>query len=91
MYKVIFTDKAVKALKKLDKNVSRMLIAWVRKNLDGCDNPRRIGKSLTGNYSGKWRYRVGDYRIMAEIADETITIYIVNIRHRREIYKAYLK
>lgn len=86
MYQVVFTDKAVKTLKKIDKNVSRMLVAWIRKNLDGCDDPRRTGKALIGNHSGKWRYRVGDYRIMAEIADEKITIYVVNIGHRKNIY-----
>lgn len=86
MYKVIFTDKAAKALKKLDKSVSRMLIAWIRKNLDGCDDPRKHGKALVGNYAGAWRYRVGDYRIIAEISDREITIYVVNIGHRRDIY-----
>lgn len=86
MYKVVLTDKAVKTLKKFDKNVSKMIFAWIRKNLDGCDDPRKYGKPLVGNYSGMWRYRVGDYRIMAEIEDETITIYIVNIGHRKNIY-----
>lgn len=86
MYKVIFTDKAAKTLKKLDKSVSRMLIAWIRKNLDGCDDPRKHGKALVGNHAGAWRYRVGDYRIIAEISDREITIYVVNIGHRRDIY-----
>lgn len=86
MYQVVFTDKALKTLKKLDKSVSRMLLAWIKKNLEGCDNPRMHGKPLTGNYAGRWRYRVGDYRIMAEISDDTITIYVVNIGHRKNIY-----
>ena len=86
MYQVIFTDKALKILKKLDKNVSRMLLAWIKKNLEGCDNPRIHGRALTGNHAGRWRYRVGDYRIMAEISDDTITIYVVNIGHRKNIY-----
>jgi mRNA interferase RelE/StbE len=86
MYKVVLTNKAVKTLKKFDKSISKMLLAWIRKNLDGCDDPRKHGKPLTGNYSGMWRYRVGDYRIMAEINDETILIYIVNIGHRKNIY-----
>ena len=86
MYQVVFTDKALKVLKKLDRSVSRMLLAWIKKNLEGCDNPRIHGKALTGNYAGRWRYRVGDYRIMAEISDDTITIYVVNIGHRKNIY-----
>ncbi len=64
-----------------------MILAWIRKNLEGCDDPRRFGKPLVANHAGKWRYRVGDYRIMAEISDETITIFVVNIGHRKDIYK----
>lgn len=86
MYKVIFTDKAVKTLKKFDKSVSKMIFAWIRKNLEDCKNPRSQGKPLVGNYSGMWRYRVGDYRIIAEISDSEIIIYIVNIGHRKNIY-----
>lgn len=86
MYQVVFTDKALKVLKKLDRSVSRMLLAWIKNNLEGCDNPRIHGKALTGNHAGRWRYRVGDYRIMAETSDDTITIYVVNIGHRKNIY-----
>lgn len=87
MYKVVLTDKAIKILKKLDKNTTRMMLGWIRKNLEGCSDPRIHGKPLVGNHSGKWRYRVGDYRLLAEIVDDEIVIYIVNIGHRRDIYK----
>lgn len=72
MYRVVFTDQAFQSLKKFDKNVSRMILAWIRKNLEGCDDPRRLGKALIGNYAGRWRYEAGDYRIMAEISDERL-------------------
>ena len=42
---------------------------------------------LTGNLSGVWRYRVGDYRLFAEINDTEVTIFIVEVAHRREVYK----
>lgn len=87
MYKVVLTDKAIKILKKLDKNTARMMLGWIRKNLEGCSDPRIHGKPLVGNHLGKWRYRVGDYRLLAEIVDDEIVIYIVNIGHRRDIYK----
>ena len=86
MYKVVFTDKAIKTLKKLDKSVSKMIFAWIRKNLENCENPRSQGKSLVGNYSGMWRYKVGDYRIITEISDEEVLIYVVNVGHRKNIY-----
>ena len=85
-YKVVVTDTAKKQLKKLDKFIAGMIIGWMKKNLEGCSDPRRHGKALTANRSGEWRYRVGDYRIIAEIQDDKIIILILTIGHRREIY-----
>jgi len=87
MYQVVFTNEARKELKKLDKYTALLLIAWVRKNLEGCSDPRQHGKSLTANRGGQWRYRVGDYRLVAEINDDTITILILTVGHRRDVYK----
>lgn len=86
-YEVVFTEKALKSLKKMDKHISSLIIGWVEKNLQGCTNPRQFGKGLTANRSGQWRYRVGDYRLLADIQDEKITILIINIGHRRDIYE----
>ena len=87
MYRVEFTEKALKALKKLDRYTALLITAWIRKNLEGCTNPRQHGKGLVGDKNGQWRYRVGDYRLLAEIQDDRIIILILNVGHRREIYK----
>ena len=86
-YKVQFTKRAMKDLKKLARSTSALILGWVRKNLENCENPRLHGKGLTANRSGQWRYRVGDYRLLAEIEDNIITILILNIGHRSDIYK----
>lgn len=86
MYRVEFSKNALKQLKKLDKPTAALVLGWIRKNLEGCSNPRIHGKGLTANRSGQWRYRVGDYRIIAEIIDEKITILVVNVSHRRDVY-----
>ena len=86
-YKVQFTKSAMKDLKKLDRSTSALILGWVRKNLENCENPRLHGKGLTANRSGQWRYHVGDYRLLAEIEDNIITILILNIGHRSDIYK----
>ena len=83
---VVFAARALKQLKKMDKQTAALLLGWVRKNLEGCSNPRMHGKGLTANRSGQWRYRVGDYRLIAEIKDQEITILIVEVGHRRAIY-----
>lgn len=87
MYKVQFSASAVKQLKKLDKNTARIIKNWTMKNLVDTTDPRQHGKALTGNLSGVWRYRVGDYRMFATIRDEIVTIEIFEVAHRREIYQ----
>lgn len=84
-YRVLFTKQALSALKKLDRSVSQTILAWIRKNLDGCDNPRLHGKALRGELSGQWRYRVGDYRLLCLIEDDEIVVLVLRIGHRREI------
>lgn len=85
-YKVEFTKDALKELKKMDKYTALFITAWIRKNLEGCADPRQHGKGLTANRSGQWRYRVGDYRIIADIQEEKVIILVLSIGHRRDIY-----
>lgn len=87
MYTVNFSESALKQLKKLDKQTARVIKNWIVKNLVDCSDPRQHGKALTGNLKGIWRYRVGDYRLFAEIKDEQVLIFIFDIAHRREIYR----
>lgn len=86
-YHVEYTKEALKELKKLDKHTAMFIVAWIRKNLEGCHDPRAHGKGLTANKSGQWRYRVGDYRIIADIQEEKVLILVLGVGHRREIYK----
>ena len=86
-YRVRFTENAVKELKKLDKQTARIIKNWVVKNLVDCSDPREHGKALTGNLKGVWRFRVGDYRLFADIRDEIVTVFVFEIAHRREIYR----
>ena len=85
-YHVEFSKSALKELKKMDRGTAAMILGWVRKNLEGCENPRQHGKGLTANRSGQWRYRIGDYRLIAEIQEERIVIIILHIGHRSEVY-----
>lgn len=87
MFSVKFSEHAIKQIKKLGPSIARMIKHWVLKYLVGTLDPRIHGKMLTGNLSGVWRYRVGDYRLFAEINDTEVTIFIVEVAHRREVYK----
>ena len=86
-YKLKIEKKALKKLKKMDKNRSALLISWINKNLVDTDDPRKHGKTLSGDYRGLWRYRVGDYRIVAMIKDDEILISIIDSGHRKDVYK----
>ena len=86
IYEISTTEKFDKAFKKLDRQTQRIIKAWIEKNLINCENPRIHGKALTANRSGQWRYRVGDYRILAEIHDNKLILILVDVGHRRDIY-----
>ena len=87
MYQVEYLPSVYKTLEKMDKFTKRILLEWIEKNLVGCSNPRIHGKALSQNRAGQWRYRVGDYRIIAQIEDNKLIILVIAIGHRREVYK----
>lgn len=86
IYQIVTTDRFDKSFKKLEKQTQKIIKAWIEKNLMGCENPRLHGKGLTANKSGQWRYRVGDYRILAEIRESELVLVLVEIGHRSRIY-----
>ena len=85
-YSVEYTDEALKALRKMDEHNRQVIYNWIGENLVGCENPRQRGKGLRNNLSGKWRYRVGDYRIIAEIEDVRVLILLVDVGYRSVVY-----
>ncbi|MDR1953908.1 MAG: type II toxin-antitoxin system RelE/ParE family toxin [Clostridiales Family XIII bacterium] len=86
-YKVVFEIGAQKALRKMDPHQANMIMAWIGKHLTGTDDPRRQGKPLSENHAGKWRYRIGDYRLIAHISDKEVIILILEVGHRSKIYQ----
>ncbi|MBQ7250312.1 MAG: type II toxin-antitoxin system RelE/ParE family toxin [Bacilli bacterium] len=85
-YALVYSKEALKDLKKLDNSVSRVIYAWLKKNIDGCSDPRIHGKGLTSNRSGQWRYRVGNYRIICKIEDDKVIVLVLTIGHRSTVY-----
>lgn len=67
MYKVEVNKKALENLKQLNQSIARMLLAWIKKHLEGAGNPRVHGKELLYDKKDIWRYRVGNYRILVNI------------------------
>ena len=79
---------ARKALSKLDPAAARLILKFLDEKVARATNPRTSGKALTGSTLGNfWRWRVGDYRVVADIQDRTVTVLVVRIGHRREVYR----
>ena len=82
-------DKAAeRELDKLDSQVARRILAFLHERVAHLEDPRSIGEALKGSKLGDfWKYRVGDYRIIANIEDKALRIYIIRIGNRREVYR----
>ena len=80
------SEKAFRALRKMDKQTARRIRNELSE-IARLEDPRSRGKALTGNLAGVWRYRVGDYRILCDINDGRLVILMVDVAHRREVYK----
>jgi mRNA interferase RelE/StbE len=89
-YKVTYADTAIEDLLRLDKSVRIRIMKWVNRNLVDAEAPTSRGKPLVGDYKGYWRYRVGDYRLIAEILNDVLVISVVAVGHRKDIYRARL-
>jgi mRNA interferase RelE/StbE len=87
-WKLEFEPPAVKELKKLDTQTRTRILKFLHERIATLDNPRDIGEALQGKRLGAyWKYRVGDYRIIASIEDEVVTIVVVQVGNRREVYR----
>jgi mRNA interferase RelE/StbE len=85
-WKIKFTETSQKQLRKLDKQVTIRILNWLEERIANSNNPRLWGKALTSNEAGKWRYRVGDYRIVCEIIDNELIVKVVKVANRQSVY-----
>jgi len=85
-FRVVISDDADRQLRKMDTQTVRVIKNWVIKNLVDSSEPTSKGKPLTGNLKGIWRYRVGDYRLLASIHGDVLMIIILEVGHRRSVY-----
>lgn len=74
-----------RSLTKLDKPVARRVVTYLEELLT-LEDPRQRGKGLTAELRGYWRYRIGDYRVIAKIEDDHLVIIALDVAHRSRIY-----
>ena len=86
---VIELDRAAeRELDKLDPQVARRILTFLYERLAQSDEPRSLGEALAGSkLGGFWKYRVGDYRIITSIEGGKLTVLVLKIGNRREVYR----
>ncbi len=84
-WRVETTEQFDRDFKKLDRAIQQRVMAYLEE-VEKLDDPRQRGKGLTANHTGVWRYRVGDYRILAQINDNSLTVLTLNVDHRKDVY-----
>lgn len=78
---------AYRELRAFDHHIQQRLVRFLRTRITGPESPRRLGKSLKGEKTGLWRYRVGDYRMICLTEDARHVVVVVALGHRREVYR----
>jgi mRNA interferase RelE/StbE len=86
-WKIDYTQSARNQLKKLDKPVAKRILDFMDNPVATQEDPRALGKSLTGPLGTLWRYRIGDYRVICEIRHSAVRILGIRIGHRGEVYR----
>jgi mRNA interferase RelE/StbE len=86
-WKIDFEPEARRELKKLGAAEARRIGRVLLERIATRDDPRSAGQALVGEWSGYWRYRIGDYRVIARIEDDRLIILVVRVAHRREAYR----
>jgi len=82
-----FSPRAAKQLGKLDRHQAALIIGWLEKNVQGCEDPRAHGKVISHGRSDQWRYRIGDYRVLCDTQDSVLVVLALEVGHRSTVYK----
>ena len=86
-WRVEISRTAEKQIRKLNRTAQESVVRFLRERVQAVDNPRQFGNPLHGDKGGLWRYRVGDYRLICDIQDERITVLVLRVGHRKDVYR----
>lgn len=87
-WKIELDPAAERELDKINPQTTRRILTFLHGRVAQLEDPRSIGEALKGSKLGAfWKYRVGDYRIIASIEDSALHILVVRIGNRKEVYR----
>jgi mRNA interferase RelE/StbE len=81
-----YSDMAERQLNGLDRQVANRIRSYMSERVATLDDPPDRGERLSWNLRDRWRYRVGDYRVICDIQDDALVVLVFAVGHRREIY-----
>jgi len=87
VWTVNFEPRALGEIEKLDRVAQKRVVGFLQERISGEGNPRQYGKILTGDKAGLWRFRIGDYRVVCRIDDDTHTVLVLRVAHRKDVYR----
>jgi len=87
VWQVFYDENAKKQLSKLDHKAQSDVLRYMRERIATDESPYRFRKALRSDLKGLWRYRVHDYRIICKIEDEKLLVLVVDLDHRRDVYR----
>jgi len=71
----------------MDKSEGQRIMRFLRERIEPIEDPRSLGKALSGRLGTFWRYRIGKYRLICEIHDRGLIILVIRIRNRKDVYR----
>ena len=83
-WRIEWDNRARKELRNLDPQYQKRILSYLRERVT--ENPINFGKQLSGNKSGLWRYRVEDFRVICRLEDDKLTVLVIAVGDRKEIY-----
>jgi mRNA interferase RelE/StbE len=86
-WKIEYAETAKKQLRKLDKLAARRILDFMDERVAPSEDPRGLGKALKGPWCELWRYRAGDFRVICDIQDKVLTVLVLQVGNRREVYR----
>jgi mRNA interferase RelE/StbE len=87
-WRVEISDSAARQLRKLDPQIAKRILTFLRDRIAVLEDPRSIGEALRGKEIGDfWKYRVGDWRIIADLNDDVMLVTVIRLGNRREVYR----
>lgn len=85
-WKIEFEPRVENDLNKLDRQAQKHILDYFEHRIAPLDDVRVYGKALRSQFSGLWRYRIGDYRAICRIEDEAVKVLVLRVGHRKNYH-----